>query len=111
MDIKTGFLMDADRYQFDTGMCSAKKGFAQCDTSQDAWYFGIWANPDKRQIVSYAEGDVTVQTADDDAEFVAEIRKAAKFYIDAGYGFKIDPCLSETIKASFKRLGLTDLLH
>ena len=35
----------SDRYQFDSGECSAANGYAQIDTGQDAWYFGQWANP------------------------------------------------------------------
>ena len=34
----TEFLMNADRYQFDFGECSASNGFAQIDTTEDAWY-------------------------------------------------------------------------
>jgi len=39
-------------------------GFAQVDTEQDASYHGIWANPFKLITISYVEGDVYTNTAD-----------------------------------------------
>ena len=57
----------ADRYKYD-GMFTYAEGYAQVDTHQDAWYFGIWTNPKLKIIATYAEGDVTVEVATTDAE-------------------------------------------
>ncbi len=101
-----------DRYQYDFNSCSTSKGFAQVDTSQDASYFGTWANPEELIIVCYCEGDVTIQTAENKNEFVGEIRNIKKWNEENGHRFKgIDPGFNKEIKNSFLSLGLSDLLH
>ena len=107
------FYPEAERYDLDFGPCSMKKNFAQVDTGQDASYYGIWANPFKRQIVSFCEGDLHIQNAETDDEFTETIRSIEKFHnkydefsgIDTG----IDP--EETVKTAFQKLGLGDLLY
>jgi len=106
------FLENVDRYAFDFGACSTKKGFAQVDTGQDAWYFGMWANPNTFRIVTYAEGDMTLRECDSPEEFVTTIRSIIQSMDDLGHGFKgIDPGLAEENIASWRRIGLADLLH
>jgi len=101
-----------DRYQFDFDRCSLKNGWAQIDTSQDAWYFGQWANPLELRIMVYAEGDCTLMTASSKAEFVKEIRSMAEWNIKQGWGFGIDAGFRKTeIVDAFQSLGLGDLLH
>jgi len=100
------------RYQFDFDLCSAPKGYAQIDTSQDASYFGIWANPDLLIVATYCEGDITVRIAESDAEFVAEIREIKRWNEDNGHRFSgIDGMCNETLIDRFEALGLGDLLH
>ena len=70
----------ADRYQFDFNLCSKKKGWKQYDTSQDAWYFGVWVHPEKRVIITYAEGDITVVRCPTDESYHAELKSMAEFY-------------------------------
>jgi len=102
----------ADRYVYDFGLCSGRNGFAQIDTSQDASYYGTWANPARLMIVSYCEGDVTTQVAENQAEFVEEIRKIKAWNEEVGMRFiGIDPGLNEALAAKFCDLGLSDLLH
>lgn len=102
----------ADRYTYDFGTCSARNGFAQVDTSQDASYFGQWANPTRLMIVGYCEGDVTIQTANNAEEFVAEIRKIKAWNEEHGHRFMgIDPGLNDDIERAFHKIGLGDLLH
>jgi len=104
--------MNADRYLYDFKLCTIARGFAQVDTDQDAWYFGTWANPERRLIVTYCEGDVTKRTAETDAEFSAEIRGIKQWNEDQGHRFKgIDPGFNEALKARFVTVGLGDLLH
>ncbi len=104
--------LSANRYVYDFRACSAGKGFAQVDTSQDASNFGTWANPTSLQIVTYCEGDVTLQTADDAAEFISEIRRIKAWNEENGHHFLgIDPMGVKTITSAFTGLGLGDLLH
>ena len=106
------YFKDTERYEFDFDLCTPKKGFAQVDTGQDAWYFGTWANPFKLEIVSYAEGDVTIQTADEPEEFVDAIRYIKTWNDEHGHGFKgIDPMCVEKLEHQFIALGLGELLH
>ena len=101
-----------DRYVFDFDTCTTHNGFAQVDTEQDAWYYGTWANPFTRQIVSYCEGDVTVQQCESPQEFVAEIRKIKQWNEDSGFRFiGIDPGFNSNLQKKFVALGLLDLLH
>jgi hypothetical protein len=112
MKRKTFFNPMTDRYAFDFDLCSHRKGWAQVDTGQDASYFGTWAHPHKRQIVTYAEGDITVTTAENDEEFVAGLRMIRDWNEESGHGFKgIDGMCDDKIIAEFNRLGLGELLH
>ncbi len=69
-----------ERYQFDFKLCTREKGWKQYDTSQDAWYFGVWVHPEKRVIITYAEGDVTVVKCSTDESYHAELKSMAEFY-------------------------------
>ena len=101
-----------DRYIYDFKLCSTKDGWAQIDTSQDAHYYGTWANPEKLVVISYCEGDVTTNTADTPEEFVAEIRQIKEWNDENGHRFiGIDPGFNEELKRRFVDLGLADLLH
>jgi len=111
MKTTRGFLQDADRYQFDFCDCSAKKGWAQVDTKQDASYYGTWANPFERKIVNYAEGDVTIRTADNDAEFVREILELQVWARKNETWIGVDPGWGDRIESRFRELGLGWLLH
>jgi len=104
--------MMSDRYYYDWGQCSTKNGFAQVDTGQDASYFGTWANPHRLIIVCYCEGDVSIETHETPAEFVAAVRELVRWNEESGHGFKgIDAMMVDSIKEGFQGLGLGDLLH
>jgi len=112
MKVIENFLPDTERYLFDFKLCTFKKGYAQIDTDQDAWYYGNWANPEQLIIVSYIEGDLYTSIADNKKEFIAEIRKMEKWNKEQGYTkFRIDPGLNPQLAGKFKALGLEDLLH
>ena len=102
---------EGSRYAFDFGLCTPRDGWAQVDTRQDAWYFGTWTNPRLRQIVSYCEGDITVECADDDAEYVEALRALHRWNVEAGHWKGIDTMCDEDIARAFERLELDDLLH
>ena len=102
----------SDRYRFDFSRCSLKKGWAQVDTSQDASYYGTWAHPERRQIVNYCEGDVTIQTAETDEEFAKALLELKAWCEKMGMKFfGIDCGLRADIVAGFERVGVADLLH
>ena len=100
------FMMEGDRSHFDFGQCSYKKGFAQVDTSGDAPYFGLWANPNTLEIVQYCEGDVTELKAETETEFTEALQEMNKFYTD----FRIDASLQPAMEKRFISLGLEVLL-
>ena len=59
------FFMFRNRYVYDLAYCTKAEGWKQYDTEQDAPYFGMWYHEKKRILVTYAEGDETIQIADD----------------------------------------------
>jgi hypothetical protein len=75
--IATDFHEDRDRYFYDFGICQS---WTQYDTDQDAWYFGIWVNQEKLQILTFAEGDETLTTCLNEVSFHAELADMAAFY-------------------------------
>jgi len=102
----------ADRYLFDTEECTPAAGWAQVDTEQDAWYFGIWANPETLEIVTYCEGDVTRDHADSAGEFAQALRDMESRVRGNGGWLRIDPGFSPNIiGAKFRSMGLGDLIH
>ena len=106
------FYPDATRSNLDSGICSSKRGFAQLDTKQDTSYFGMWANPVTLQIVTFAEGDLKIQTAETDTEFINEIHKIKRFYNKYSGFLGIDPGWNpEPLTSTFRQLGLGNLLH
>ena len=112
MKRERGFILNGERYAFDFGKCSYANGYAQVDTSQDAPYYGIWTNPTELTILSYCEGDVTTETAENVAEYVIAIQKLKAWHEDNGIRFiGIDALADNDLKARFTEIGLADLLH
>lgn len=101
----------ADRYLYDFMICTAEKGWAQVDTSQDASYFGTWANPFKLLIFSYTEGDTCLHEAETEKEFVEELENIKTWNTESGHKFLgIDPGFNEELKAKFNELT-PSLIH
>jgi hypothetical protein len=100
-----------DRYSYDNGRCSHRAGYAQIDTAQDASYYGTWANPTSRVIVTYCEGDVTETVCPTDEIFAIEIRRIHAWNIGNGSWKGIDPMCVPGIETRFQAMGLGDLLH
>lgn len=71
------FHWEIDRYVFDMDRCAS---WEQYDTDQDASYFGVWVRRSTREVVTYAEGDITHVTAPNDEAFVAELAAMAECY-------------------------------
>ena len=78
--IEREFLMDAERYRFDLGECKRSDGWRQYDTVQDAPYFGVWVHPERRETVTFCEGDVTRVSCPTQAVFEAELASMAECY-------------------------------
>lgn len=109
--VERHFEPEADRYCFDCDLCHFSKGWAQCDTKQDASYYGTWANPLTRQVVCFCEGDVTIYRCETAEDFAAAVRMLAEWSIDNGYGFAVDGMCRPEIIDAFHAFGLGDLLH
>lgn len=77
--IERYFTPDGDRYHYDF-MDGFLNEWDQYDTQQDAWYFGVWINNSTRQVLSYAEGDVTLVTCPTEESYRAEIAMMNEFY-------------------------------
>lgn len=101
----------ADRYRYDMGLCSYENGFSQVDTSQDAWYYGTWANPEKFIIFNYCEGDCTTTICDDKDDFIKEMMETINWNIEGGYWKGIDAGMDESNIAQWESLGFKDFLH
>jgi hypothetical protein len=94
---------------FDFRLCAYVEGWVQIDTKLDASFYRMWCHPDKRQIVSYRDGHITIIRCTDDETFVVEMRHAAEWNREQGYWIGIDA--GEDQRHRIIRLGLADLLH
>ncbi len=104
--------LPTDRYRYDFNICTPSNGFAQIDTSQDASYYGTWANPFTFVIYNYCEGDITKTICEDAKEFAAELRKTKKWEEERNEGkFFIDCLCVDRIEKEFRNHGLGDLFH
>ena len=99
------------RYEFDFGSCSSENGFAQVDTTQDASYFGTWANPFNLIVFQYCEGDIYKTVCDNLEEFKTEMIEIKDWNTEREYWLGIDPGLREKNINKWKEIGLSDLLH
>ena len=66
---------------------SHSRAWATYPTSQDNWYYAVYFNPELRQIVTYAEGDLTRVTCDSADQFESELASLARFH-----GTRRSPC-------------------
>ena len=98
------FFIEADRYLFDSKLA---KSYAQIDTDQDAWYFGMWACPIHKTVITYAEGDLSKTICDTDAEFIAEMQRISQWPSFKG----VDIGWTTDFKRAWEDLGLASLLH
>ncbi len=83
-EVERNFILNGERYRWDFDEKFRKAGWEQYDTSQDAWYFGVWMNKQLLQVLTYAEGDLTLTKCPDAEHFNAEIKAMNEFY---GEGF------------------------
>jgi len=81
--------MHRDRYFFDFELCTREKGWRQYDTDQDAWYFGVWVHEQKRLIMTYAEGDLTLTVCGSKESYHEELANMSRIYGEAPRAFAI----------------------
>ncbi len=74
------FRCNLDRYHYDINRCPPNEGWEQYDTDQDAIYFGIWINRNRREIMTFAEGDESIVTCHTAESFEDEINAMDIFY-------------------------------
>jgi len=80
VQVVRAFASDSDRYYFDFELCTRDKGWTQFDTDQDAWYFGVWVHRQNLCVLTYAEGDVSIEGYPDRASFESAIDAMCSFY-------------------------------
>lgn len=71
---------NGSRYLFDFNECKAEDGWVSFDTSQDDWYFGVWVHPERREVVTYAEGDISRVYCETPEQYEREIRSMIDCY-------------------------------
>lgn len=81
--VTSAFTDGLNRYFFDDRVKRGGAGWQQWDTSQDASYFGVWVHRDLRQVLTFAEGDITIVECPDDEHFKAEIESMERCYGEA----------------------------
>lgn len=74
------FSSHRNRYMIDLAEDFTSLGWKQFDTSQDAWYFGVWVNPQTYQTLSYAEGDISLVNCAGPIPYNREIQSMIDFY-------------------------------
>ena len=100
------YYLDGNRYLYDVKLAPSD-GWAQIDTSIDAWYYGQWANPVELKYIVYCEGDVYEAVFATEADFIKKITHCAK--MDSFLG--IDTLCDDSLTKAFKAIGLENLLH
>ena len=70
----------SERYYVDFADDFNSQGWVQFDTNQDAHYFGVWCNSRERVILTYCEGDWSLEELADDAAYNAAIGRLCDFY-------------------------------
>ena len=83
-NVMHSMFMPSERYVIDFADDFKSEGWSQYDTNQDAHYFGVWVNPKTLQILTYAEGDWTLEECPDADHYNDQIKNMNDFY---GEGF------------------------
>lgn len=58
----------------------SEDGWVRYGTGEDAWYFGVFVNAQKRETMTFAEGDVSHVICDSHDQFMHELKEMANFY-------------------------------
>lgn len=84
-------------------------GWVRYPTHQDAWYCGVWVHFNRREILSYTEGDVAHVKCLDERCFHVELLEMARFYgrdrSPAAVGFGGDGAATHFYESLFRLTG------
>lgn len=105
------FVPNTDRYHFDFNLCHFSKGWAQWDSCQDSSWYGKWINPELLTIVTFSKGDIIIQTAENEQEFIQAIKDLRQWHLDKDVGFKGIDAATDDCKQRFISMGLLNLLY
>ncbi|MDE0456064.1 MAG: hypothetical protein OXI15_02115 [Chromatiales bacterium] len=105
--VRTTRRRPGSRYDYDFTLCCE---WAQMDTEADAPWFGQWANPFTRTVITFAEGDETTTRCADDERFAAELRRIAAWHDEHNRWKGID-AWNDPLAAQFASAGAGDLLR
>ena len=72
--------LECERYVIDFDDDLRADQWMQYDTDQDAAYFGVWVNPNQREVLTYAEGDWSLQSFATREDLIAQLEDMARFY-------------------------------
>ncbi len=97
-----------DRYALD---CGRFCGYAQLDTDQDAPYSGAWACPERLEVATFTEGELTVTRCDGPEQFAAEVQRFREFADRMGRFLGVDAGLNPAAADTWRAVGLGALLH
>ena len=78
--------LPTNRYIVDGADDLSNEGWMQFDTDQDASYFGVWVNPTRMQVLTYAEGDWSLISCSSPDRYNEEVTILCECY-DEGYEF------------------------
>lgn len=79
--------LPSERYTIDFAPDFKSGGWKQFDTDQDAHCFGVWHSVSQRFVLTYCEGDWTLEVAEDVPSMVAAVKRLCDFYRE-GFEFK-----------------------
>lgn len=80
-------------------MAPLAAGWIRYPTHQDAWYFSVRVNPQKREVLTFAEGDISHIQCDDMRQFWGELKGMADWYgksrTPSAVGYELDGARTE----------------
>lgn len=110
-EVTTAFLEDISRDTFDSKIRRGGKGWQQWDTEHDFAYFGVWVHRGLRQVLTLAEGDISVVKCPDDEHFAAELTSMERLYgaPPAAIGIDKDGAVTKYFSSRLTAAGLRSI--
>jgi hypothetical protein len=88
-DVRMGMARGAERYHYDFDDAFRAAGWRQYDTTQDAWYFGVWVLVALRKVFTYCEGDRVLVECPSIDSFKMELQYMQTFYGEPPPAFRV----------------------
>ena len=102
--------LSTERYVIDLADDFSSGGWQQFDTSEDAWYFGVWFCPKQLRTLSYCEGDWTLAVCADGKHYNAEVQSATDFYEEGFEFISVDDAFTDYATVTVVRQDRTQFL-